>query len=132
MRLARTRANMDQAEFAAALSAADCPASPNQVYKWERGAGPDTNSDNVTIVPGYALVAAAQVARVTVNELLRMAGVEGQDPLADQVAELQHRVAELREDTDTWLVDRDELRSRIGMDRVGLPPRLRRPAETSG
>lgn len=90
IRHARGLVRMEQVEFAAALSRAGCPATKHMVSRWELGADAKwgqgaTNGaqGRVTIVPGYALVAAAKVAKVTVSKLLAMAGAEPPEAVPD-------------------------------------------------
>jgi hypothetical protein len=93
----------NQREFTDALSAAGYPVEgtgrTDTVSGWVLGAEPEKVSDvaSITIVPAWALVAAAEVSKRSVGELLTMAGVEGQEPLIDRVHELGDRVDVLEE-----------------------------------
>lgn len=91
-----------------ALRAAGYPATEDQVSGWELGA--DIENLKITIVPGWALVGAAEVSKRTVGELLTMAGVEDQEPLRQEVAAL-------RKDHEALVAALNEVRAN-----QGLPP----------
>jgi hypothetical protein len=84
------------------------------VSKWERGADTDTNGyRSVTIVPGYALVAAARVAQRSVSDLLSHVGV-GQPEPGPTVQSLKRRQEMIEEALN-------ELRAERGLPPLPIP-----------
>lgn len=102
------RGASSQEKFAADLRAAGVPARDHsQISGWELGADPDAVSDlrSIAVVPAWALVGAAKLARLSVSELLTMAGIQDQEPLIRQVAELRRRQEMLWERVNQILSD---------------------------
>lgn len=120
LRLARGDRSQD--DFAAALRAVGVPAARNQVSGWELGSDPDLVSDvrSIAIVPGFVLVGASKISGRSVGELLTAAGVEGQDPYADRIAELERQLADYTQVRRRQQMIEEAL-NQLRADR-GLPP----------
>ena len=94
-----------QTEFAEELRAIGVPVNDHhQVSGWVLGASPETWANSSTI-PAYVLLGAATVAGLTVGELLTMAGVEGQEPIIDQLKRFRRRQEMLEEAVNQILSD---------------------------